>query len=174
MYHLAPLSFQPLHHIFVRHSCIRSFGVPWCVTVCHTVYPSVQTALLTNVRCNQLLVWFKASGFFYPIKKGHHQDSSHVSCCCPELWRSCSCGFAGLALSCTATAHRWVDVGGGCWLKELHVGWSGSWVDQSRLPPLAPPVRVHSSEGWTNSPTPMPPGARSPAAQHSSQQSTLL
>lgn len=33
-----------------------------CVTVsvCHTIYPFAQTALLANIHCNQLLVWFEA------------------------------------------------------------------------------------------------------------------
>lgn len=38
--------------------------------VCYTVYPLTQIVLLANVHCNELLVWFKASGFWYTIKTG--------------------------------------------------------------------------------------------------------
>lgn len=38
--------------------------------VCHIVYPSAQTALLVNVHSNELLVWYKASGFCYIINTG--------------------------------------------------------------------------------------------------------
>lgn len=39
-------------------------------TVCHTVYPLVQSALCTDVHCNKSLVWFKASSFYYTIITG--------------------------------------------------------------------------------------------------------
>ena len=38
--------------------------------VLHSFCPFAQTALLTNVHCNELLVWFKASGFRYPNDTG--------------------------------------------------------------------------------------------------------
>ena len=39
-------------------------------TVCHTGDPLVQLVLSANVHCNESLVWFKASGFWYPIITG--------------------------------------------------------------------------------------------------------
>ena len=38
--------------------------------VCHTVDPLVQTIFLANAHCNELLVWFRASGFWYTINTG--------------------------------------------------------------------------------------------------------
>lgn len=39
----------------------------WCVTMCHTVYPFVQAALLANFHCSEYLVLFKAPGFCYTM-----------------------------------------------------------------------------------------------------------
>ena len=53
---------------FFRLSITSSFvPVALGAVSCHAVYPFVQTALLANVHCNELLVWFKASGFWYTI-----------------------------------------------------------------------------------------------------------
>lgn len=48
------------------------------VTVCHTVYPLVQTSLLTNAHSNQSLVYLKTSDFGYAIYTGFSpgQDQS--------------------------------------------------------------------------------------------------
>ena len=42
----------------------------WCVTWCHTAYPSVHTSLLANAHRNGSLVWLEASGFCYTVNTG--------------------------------------------------------------------------------------------------------
>ena len=41
-----------------------------CVTVCPMVFPFAHTCLLTNIHCNESLVWYKASDFCYSINIG--------------------------------------------------------------------------------------------------------
>ena len=38
--------------------------------LCPTVYPFPHTSLLVNVHCNDLFVWYKASGFCYSVNTG--------------------------------------------------------------------------------------------------------
>jgi hypothetical protein len=38
--------------------------------VCPTADPFVHTSLLANIHCNDLLVWYEASGFCYSINTG--------------------------------------------------------------------------------------------------------
>lgn len=69
-------SFPPLHHACV---CRSSLGA----LECHTVY-CVQTTLLADVHCSELLVWFRPSGFWHTINIRPSGNSSWISCPCPE------------------------------------------------------------------------------------------
>lgn len=55
--HSSVLSTSTSHFFFV----IMNLGA----AMCHTGYPFAQTTLLATVQCNELLVWFNASGFQY-------------------------------------------------------------------------------------------------------------
>lgn len=85
--------------------------------MCHTLYVFAQTSLLAKVHCNELLVWFEASGFCYTTNLDAHQDSSRISCGCPELWRSRGYGPTELAPSQLQELIDWVTVG----LEQLQV-----------------------------------------------------
>lgn len=55
-----PPSFLPLHLIFLHHSGIRKFSMSDSI-----FFVVVQTSLYTNIYCKELLVCFKASGFWH-------------------------------------------------------------------------------------------------------------
>jgi hypothetical protein len=85
------------------------------ITVCPTVYPFVHI-FICKCDCNEVLVWFKTSGFCYTIT-----NFSQISYECPMSWRSCNFGSVGWALLCTSAVNRW----GRCWSEE---GASNPWI----------------------------------------------
>lgn len=56
-----------------------------------------------------------------------HGDSSWLSCCCPELWRSCSVCSVGLMDSSLSLVGSGVGAGQ---LKAIDLGLDGSWIGQ--------------------------------------------
>lgn len=69
--HLALLSVQ---HLFIL--------VALCAAVCHIIYPIVQSA--PPIKCSLQLVTGLGQGLWHLIITGPHQNSSHISCCCPS------------------------------------------------------------------------------------------
>ena len=84
----------------------------------------VQTALLANIHC-MMSCWSGsrplASGT--PSILDPQWNSSQISCCCPESWRSCSFGSVESAPSHTPAAHRW-----GRWMLEWANSKPRSWA----------------------------------------------
>lgn len=97
-----------------------------CVTVCHTVHPFAQTAILANVPCNES--WPQSFAILSILDP--HWDSSLIFCCCLVSWTSCSFESEGLAASRAPTVYRL----GRCWGGPSQSpgsgpGWVLSWSD---------------------------------------------
>jgi hypothetical protein len=87
--------------------------------------------------CKCLLQWLWSGKRFLAsptlLILGPHWDSSHICCCCPVSWRSCSFGSVQ---SCASA-----DVQGRCWgapIKGLDLGLKGIWADQAAGCPALP------------------------------------
>lgn len=92
--------------------------------MCFTVFPSTQTVLFANVRCNESLV--RSQGLFvFCFTLRPHQDSSPLYCCFPVAWRSCNIVAIGPASSRATAVPRW----GRCWpgpIQSLVLGLGGA------------------------------------------------
>lgn len=82
-------------------------------TVCHTVYPFAQPALLVNAHCMGLVQDHTLchTDFCHTINTGPSQKLLSGVLLLPPSWGSCSSGSVGPIPSCTPAGHRW----GGCW-----------------------------------------------------------
>ena len=92
--------------------------------MCHIVHSFAQTALLTNVHCNEPSVWFEASGFCHTINTGSSWE--FLSDILLSVW-----GFdtVGAVSSCGPAVHRWSKCWGGS-LKALELGLGDSCIIQ--------------------------------------------
>lgn len=91
MHHSALLSFLPL--LFISHSAIRSYSV------------SYSTPNSSAGKCS--FQWIRPLAFTISSILDPYRESSRISCCYPESWKSCSNGCTGLSLSYTLATHRW-------------------------------------------------------------------
>jgi hypothetical protein len=110
------------------------------VSQCITLYPFAQTSLLANVPWSGL----RPPASAIPSILGPHWDSSWIACCCPESWRACSFGSAGLAPSHAPDVHRLIDgfEVGPDQLKALDLGLGGGLGGGSpSLTPLGPALQ---------------------------------
>ena len=99
---------------------------------------STHLRLQIFIAVSKALVWFKISGFCDTINP--HWDCSKLSCCCPESWRSCSFGTAGLAQPFT----DYIDIGGGQF-RALDLGLGDGTDGQPTDFPLSAPLGQLSS-----------------------------
>lgn len=77
----------------ISHSDIRSYNVS-----CSTLNSSAGKCSFQWVRP----LVFTTSSILDP-----YRESSRISCCYPESWKSCNNGCTGLSLSYTPATHRW-------------------------------------------------------------------
>lgn len=104
----------------------------YCDPVNLTVYPLVHTILLETIHCNESLLQFKASGFFYTLDTGPSLYSSWTFYCCLVPLIS----YIYLQVKPLPMLQKFIDkVGAGDWLHSIpgsgpswQLGWSVSHI----------------------------------------------